>query len=99
MWRQYEAHDLSEYAEDGHNYMIVNAEEYAEEFDEWQEKQEWEEQEKAIQSFSQQDLPENLSGEKFSGSPKFSAVCRPCVSAYILCKRVKEKMGVYMAYI
>ena len=44
-------------------------------------------------------LPENLSGEKFSGSPKFSAVCRPCVSAYILCKRVKEKMGVYMAYI
>lgn len=56
MWRQYEAHDLSEYAEDGHNYMIVNAEEYAEEFDEWQEKQEWEEQEKAIQSFSQQDL-------------------------------------------
>lgn len=56
MWRQYEAHDLSEYAEDGHNYMIVNAEEYTEEFDEWQEKQEWEEQEKAIQSFSQQDL-------------------------------------------
>ena len=44
-------------------------------------------------------LPENLSGEKFSGSPKFSAVCRLCVSAYILCKRVKEKMGVYMAYI
>ena len=44
-------------------------------------------------------LPENLSGEKFSGSPKFSAVCHPCVSAYILCKRVKEKMGVYMAYI
>ena len=44
-------------------------------------------------------LPEKLSGEKFSGSPKFSAVCRPCVSAYILCKRVKEKMGVYIAYI
>lgn len=44
-------------------------------------------------------LPENLSGEKFSGSPKFSAVCRPCISAYILCKRVKEKIGVYMAYI
>jgi len=44
-------------------------------------------------------LPENLSGEKFSGSPKFSAVCRPCVSAYILSKMEKEKMGVYMAYI
>ena len=49
MWRQDEAHDLSEYAEDGHNYMIINAEEDAEEFDEWQE---WKQQEEAIQSFS-----------------------------------------------
>ena len=35
----------------------------------------------------------------FQVACNFSAVCRPCVSAYILCKRVKEKMGVYMAYI